>query len=49
MNDKRRSLVMYSKVDGIPEIYIHERLKLSRWVAVKSSSSMSRTRTKTNI
>ena len=34
VNDKRRSLLMYSKVDRILGTYIHERLKASRWVAV---------------
>ena len=49
MNDKRRSLVDYRKVDDIPGIYIRENLKASRWVAVKSSYIASRTRTKINI
>ena len=34
VNDKRRSLVMYSKVVRILGTYIHERLKASRLVAV---------------
>ena len=44
--DKRRSLVRYRKVDGIPGIYIRENLISSRWVTVKPIPIVSRTRTK---
>ena len=37
VNDKRRSLVRYRKVDGIPGINIRENLKASRWAAIKHS------------
>ncbi len=49
VNNKRRSLVMYRKVDGIPRIYIRESLKAARQVVVKPSPIASRTRTKRNI
>ena len=49
MNVKRRNLVRYKKVDGIPEIYIRENLKASRWVAVKQSLIALRARTKLSI
>ena len=49
VNDKRRSLVRYGKVNGILGIYILENLKASRWVAVKPSPIASRTGTKINI
>ena len=44
VNDKIRSLVKYRKVDEIPEIYIRENLKASKWVAVKHSPITSRSR-----
>ena len=49
VNNKRRSLVRYRKVYGIPRIFIRVNLKALRWVAVKPSPISLGTRTKINI